>query len=908
MNKIKKINLKVLGIFIFLVFIILSLLMIKKPSYAYTNERIADTIYSDYSDISTVDNKYSNSVLFLSENSEIIKIKGPAGTQPATIGDISFKSFYEITPSTNADQRQLVLLITKSAVDSNGNLLDTVITLSNINFWPSNIKHGSGRTITFEIKSAVSFMKNQNPDKSKYVIEGSLENYRGLPTNGTNYDKYFISHPLVIGDPLILGLDTVCTDVDFTLTYYKADTVNRSDGTGGEIATDINSINSFYTDLDVPRTRYIKDTSNYTTSNFPVSTLNQLFLQGNEGIAPMNGKSQIFYDTQNRTGTYFINLAEMENGIVSQESKASKNYEYLNSKSIWYQSSAFMLTDGVEGSFKFKYGGINCGINFSFFSPFLYSIPNPTKDIINKQNEYNISDTFVYKVSQYVPNTYFSQSIGFSSVYSNIKPSSIFEQFVIEDELESHLSFDETKSIVVKRDNNTDVTSLFDINIDNKKVTATALDTSLNNSAFYAHSYILEIPVKFNSSGVNVKTIKNTATVTSKLPDTEPIINDTNEVDVNVYYNVVSRYLLEGTNEVLAPSKTIKKYSGDAYNTESSSDVPSKYELVSVPSNASGTINDQNILVTYYYKLIDRMAKLYKVDSETNEHVLGAILEVYDKNDDLVAKWTTNNNINNCNLAVVGNTNGCEVYNALLPNETYKVVEKTTPSGYATSEVITFTTDEIGNYSEKIIISNTPIKVCISTVDKNNNTLAGIKVEMRESNNNLYKSFTSTNGETCYSRVPINNYKLEETKLIDNYIKPDIKNIEVIDTKEVQHFKIINNKLPKIEVCMKVNNVTTLNSNKKFPVLINNLNYETWMSLKHNECESIFVNPGNYNIKEIIPQEYNLVSVTGAITSNGSSITTELDKEYKVTFTNEFTKKGFYHSDGRAENKVVIGG
>ena len=85
-------------------------------------------------------------------------------------------------------------------------------------------------------------------------------------------------------------------------------------------------------------------------------------------------------------------------------------------------------------------------------------------------------------------------------------------------------------------------------------------------------------------------------------------------------------------------------------------------------------------------------------------------------------------------------------------------------------------------------------------------------------------------------------------------------------------------------------------------------NYETWMVLENNECETIFVDPSTYKINEILPQEYKIKSVTGAITSNNSNLVVAEGNNYEITYTNEFIKKGFLHSFGRVVNKVVQGG
>ena len=108
-----------------------------------------------------------------------------------------------------------------------------------------------------------------------------------------------------------------------------------------------------------------------------------------------------------------------------------------------------------------------------------------------------------------------------------------------------------------------------------------------------------------------------------------------------------------------------------------------------------------------------------------------------------------------------------------------------------------------------------------------------------------------------------------------------------------------------VKVC-KVAPSTSLHS-FQFKITGTDNDYETWLVLNANECTNIYVDPGKYNIQEIIPQEYSLSSVTGAVTSNNSTLTAVLGKNYEMTFTNEYKKKGFLHSFGRVEN-IIIGG
>ena len=80
------------------------------------------------------------------------------------------------------------------------------------------------------------------------------------------------------------------------------------------------------------------------------------------------------------------------------------------------------------------------------------------------------------------------------------------------------------------------------------------------------------------------------------------------DVTVNYYYRlkeakVTVNYYIEGTTTKLADSIIQELNWGDEYTTTPSDDVSNNYELVSTPSNATGTIKDDAIVVNYYYRL-----------------------------------------------------------------------------------------------------------------------------------------------------------------------------------------------------------------------------------------------------------------------------------------------------------------
>lgn len=110
----------------------------------------------------------------------------------------------------------------------------------------------------------------------------------------------------------------------------------------------------------------------------------------------------------------------------------------------------------------------------------------------------------------------------------------------------------------------------------------------------------------------------------------------------------------------------------------------------------------------------------------------------------------------------------------------------------------------------------------------------------------------------------------------------------------------------RLKLCKTVEGLYNANS-FQFHITDSTNDYDTWVVLENNKCETLYLDPAIYYIKEIVPQEYKIKSVSGSITKNDSELVIESGKIYNITFTNEFVKKGFLHSFGRIVNKITQG-
>ena len=89
--------------------------------------------------------------------------------------------------------------------------------------------------------------------------------------------------------------------------------------------------------------------------------------------------------------------------------------------------------------------------------------------------------------------------------------------------------------------------------------------------------------------------------------DKDTLVIGTNENVINVYYikkeaKVTVHYYEENSTNKVSEDKEITGKVNDEYVTAIADDIPSKYELVATPANATGTMTEDTIEVIYYFR------------------------------------------------------------------------------------------------------------------------------------------------------------------------------------------------------------------------------------------------------------------------------------------------------------------
>ena len=493
------------------------------------------TKYYDFSSIKTISTDYSYSTIFISEKTSFDVIKNSGDVSISYINGDGIQLPYiegiEITESVS-------ILITNSAINKDGELLDVLVTIDNVESY-----NGNDYSISFGINEEKIYLANQKDPSTEY---------KSLTKIGDSIHFILLAH---------------AAKCDFTITYYIAGTYNKATKIGEYGKIDY--INSFYYDID--------------TSNWP--HYSSSFLNGDEGFSPQVGESLIYYNKNANDRLY-----ESNNGIATSITDSS-------SDGIWYKNSAFMLTNKFENStFKFTYGGAYCGMGYSFESPYPYDMNQPVKKV--DKIEATTKEQLIYSISQYVPNNYYGNDINFSQVFPYLYSSTRFESFSITDTINKYLSFS-IEDVTIKNELGIDVTSYFNITKNGQQITASVNNSYFSKPTFYNHVYTLNIPVTINDTS-NLTTISNEGKINYSFSNNSIQTLTSNSVSTKIYYNLIVNHYIKNSAAPYTEPYITKKYTGDTYITNPI-DI-TNYELISSPINASGTITNNVVVDYYYQK------------------------------------------------------------------------------------------------------------------------------------------------------------------------------------------------------------------------------------------------------------------------------------------------------------------
>ena len=537
MKKEKKISLFII------MFVIISLAVILFSNPLFMNKILGNisgnTNYYDWGDLQSIDNDYSYSTLIYTENTKIYNTwssNNPNDIEMTVRQDVIDDNDVDddtITKKTNVavfkikeEDVSAGFVITNCAIDKDGNLLDAIVTVNAEELWEEN--------------SFILFTLDRT-----YLNSGTQPN----PDFATGIDRGIIKKTVKKNTPLSFFLSAEKGRASVNLTYYKSlrftnmpgryvqpanyniGGASSSGNTAGvlysptidynnsPVATSITKVNSFYYDIDVPRTYADKLQS------------------GREGVLSKSGQNNIYYKKDNDIAfNETITFNKYVNGLfINKNTIYSTGTRNING--IWYATSTEFLTSlpsSSGGSYDFDYIGSSCGLWFMFFSPMGYTMEDPT---LEAPSVAYTGETWNYVSKQYVPNNFYSNIVNFHDVYSNFPKDNYINSFVykiFKNSISSELT---TGSSTLKDINGNSISGKFYKPSGEEYYTyvpkSSATDYFKTNSA-YNNSIVYTIPVVAETPTETPYDITNKSNVSSTIGDETSVSRDSNEVTTTI--------------------------------------------------------------------------------------------------------------------------------------------------------------------------------------------------------------------------------------------------------------------------------------------------------------------------------------------------------------------------------------
>lgn len=208
---------------------------------------------------------------------------------------------------------------------------------------------------------------------------------------------------------------------------------------------------------------------------------------------------------------------------------------------------------------------------------------------------------------------------------------------------------------------------------------------------------------------------------------------------------------------------------------------PTGYHLSDKVFEIDTTSKDSNKITLDFdseVKDAPTVVKITKYDITNKKELEGAKLQVLDETGKAVDEWTS----------------GTESHyiKHLETGKTYKLVEQTPASGYATAEAVTFTVLDKDKDGKTVAVQSVdmydkPITVAVhKTAVDSTAELKGAKLSIKNSVGSIVDSWTSDGTAHVITKLPIGKYTLTEDAAPAGYVKAEDVPFTVTDTEKVQ--------------------------------------------------------------------------------------------------------------------------
>lgn len=247
---------------------------------------------------------------------------------------------------------------------------------------------------------------------------------------------------------------------------------------------------------------------------------------------------------------------------------------------------------------------------------------------------------------------------------------------------------------------------------------------------------------------------------------------------INSEGDVVDEWITEGKPyEIYAPEAG--EYTVHEVKAPEGYDIHEDYQIV---------VTESKDIQTFQMKDNPIQVQIDKKSSDTGESLIGATLQLIDKDGNIVDEWVTDGKPH-------------EIY---APQQgTYTLHEKEAPEGYATAPDMTIEIKQT-NEVQSFTMEDDPIIINVSKIEGDGKKdLAGATLQLIDKDGNIVDEWI-TDGKPHETRnVPKGNYILHEEKAPDGYALAADMEIEIKDSNEIQYFTMTDKKIGSIVTSMR---------------------------------------------------------------------------------------------------------
>ncbi|MGN1370773.1 MAG: MucBP domain-containing protein [Candidatus Coprovivens sp.] len=506
---------------------------------------------------------------------------------------------------------------------------------SNENDW------GIGKTILITGEQSSISIKSieNNEEKTTYDIQDSIVNYEVTPTmestNNHIVDEVFVHVTLPKGLSYVENSSnkepesiTINEDGTTIVTWLYQDwTTNSSPPDyekitfNAEISSDTINNQLYTTKAVIFTDGDLRDEYSYRSSTSTIKVINlsgsQLSKIVDKKVIDIGEDVTITTTIGNSSSSVLNKVRILEilpkDNILNSQIKGNyiiKNISLNTNQKVYYTTKSLNdLNLTIKDN---KYSAQDIDLTDGNWTEILdtNNIPNNATILIIQIESINSYTSTEYSYTLDTSNTEIKDIIAYNSYLTSNSTTTILKNSSLSTTIVNRI----IEGSIIPFDENTRMPSTITVNLYDENDQLVDTTTTNNNSYKFekiskGNYYIkFEIPEDYEISltGSNkADTTGKTSLITehNNSPTTEEeIVSDINAVIKLKDAILTTNHYIEGTTTELSETTTENVHWGDTYTTEVASDINENYELVSTPSNATGTIKG-DIVVTYYYKL-----------------------------------------------------------------------------------------------------------------------------------------------------------------------------------------------------------------------------------------------------------------------------------------------------------------